>query len=65
MFGLTPPDRGRVACVRTSQVLQFCAKHGILPDTVLIGPDKVNDVYKTLREGTAGLKRYVIDIGNI
>lgn len=47
------------------QVLKFCAKHDILPDTELIGPEKVNDVYKTLREGTAGLKRYVIDIGNI
>eukprot|EP00903_Cladosiphon_okamuranus_P012893 g12039.t1 len=60
-LSLLPMLSGRISvagsCIggmpATEQVLQFCAKHGILPDTVLVGPDKVNDVYKTLRDDAA------------
>ena len=48
----------------TQEVLNFCAKHDILPDTKLIGVDEINDAFKEIDKGEIDY-RYVIDLSSL
>lgn len=48
----------------TQEVLDFCAKHGILPDTKLIAIDEVNEAFDALDKGEVDF-RYVIDMSTL
>ena len=46
----------------TAEVLELCAKHGLIPDVELITADQLDWAWDKLNTGTAKGKRYVIDI---
>ena len=46
----------------TQQMLEFCAKHQILPDYHLIEANEIEDVWSKLAKSNADGVRYVIDI---
>ena len=48
----------------TQEVLNFCSKHNILPDTKLIGVDEINDAFDELNKGEVDY-RYVIDMDTL
>lgn len=48
----------------TQEVLDFCAKHGIGPDTKLIPVDEVNKAHDTLDKGEVDF-RFVVDISTL
>jgi uncharacterized zinc-type alcohol dehydrogenase-like protein len=49
----------------TSEMLLFCAKHGIVPETKLITAAEAPAAFKTLRSGDAGARRFVIDMATL
>ncbi|MBC7753196.1 MAG: NAD(P)-dependent alcohol dehydrogenase [Moraxellaceae bacterium] len=48
----------------TQEVLDFCAKHNILPDTKLIEIDEINKAFDDLDKGEVNY-RYVIDMSSL
>ena len=48
----------------TQEVLDFCAEHGITPDTQLIKIEEINDAYKKVEDGEVRF-RYVIDMQSL
>ncbi|TRY79848.1 hypothetical protein TCAL_08838 [Tigriopus californicus] len=48
--------------LETQEVIDFCAKHQIIPDTKLVTGDQVEDVYQALRSKNDSIIRYVLDI---
>lgn len=46
----------------TEECLELCAKAGIVPDTELIGADKIQWAYEQLDTVNADGIRYVVDI---
>jgi uncharacterized zinc-type alcohol dehydrogenase-like protein len=44
----------------TQEMLDFCAEHGIAPDTELIGADQINDAYERVLRSDVRY-RFVID----
>ena len=48
----------------TQEMLDFCAEHGILPETELIGVDQVNEAYERVLSSDVRY-RFVIDIASL
>lgn len=48
----------------TQEVLDFCAKHGIMPDVELIPIQDINDAFDRMQEGEVRF-RYVIDMSTL
>ena len=48
----------------TQEMLDFCAEHGIAPDTELISADQINDAYERLLKSDVKY-RFVIDIASL
>jgi uncharacterized zinc-type alcohol dehydrogenase-like protein len=48
----------------TQEVLDFCAKHNILPVCEVIRPDEVNDAYRVMEKGDIA-HRYVMDMSSL
>ncbi|MBF0694677.1 MAG: NAD(P)-dependent alcohol dehydrogenase [Flavobacterium sp.] len=48
----------------TKEVLEFCAKHQIIPQTEIITIDQVNDAFKKIKEEDVRF-RYVIDMSSL
>ncbi len=48
----------------TQEMLDFCAKHGIAPETELIGVDQINDAYERVLKSDVRY-RFVIDIATL
>jgi D-arabinose 1-dehydrogenase-like Zn-dependent alcohol dehydrogenase len=46
----------------TKEMLEFCAKHNIVPDSKVIHAKDASAQFKAMSEGTADAERYVIDI---
>lgn len=48
----------------TQEMLDFCADHGILPETETIGPDEINQAWERMEKGDVRY-RFVIDMGGL
>ena len=48
----------------TQELLDFCAKHNILPDCEIIKPEQINDAWEKLSNGYPA-HRYVIDMSTL
>lgn len=48
----------------TQEVLDFCAKHGVTPDTQVIPIDRINEAYAEVEAGDVRF-RYVIDMSTL
>jgi uncharacterized zinc-type alcohol dehydrogenase-like protein len=46
----------------TQEMLDFCADHGILPETETISPDQINEAWDRMKRGDVRY-RFVIDMG--
>ena len=46
----------------TQEVIDFCAKHNIVPNTELITWKQLDKTYDTLRQSNDKVVRYVLDI---
>jgi len=46
----------------TQEMINFCAKHNIYPDTELVLASKIDDVWAKLKTNNDEGKRYVIDV---
>jgi uncharacterized zinc-type alcohol dehydrogenase-like protein len=49
----------------TKEMLEFCAKHNIVPDSKIIHAKDASAQFKAMSEGTADADRYVIDISTL
>jgi uncharacterized zinc-type alcohol dehydrogenase-like protein len=49
----------------TKEMLEFCAKHNIVPHSKVIHAKDASAQFKAMSEGTADADRYVIDISTL
>jgi uncharacterized zinc-type alcohol dehydrogenase-like protein len=49
----------------TQEMLDFCAKHNIVPEYRVINAKEANEQFKSLMDGTANPDRCVIDISTL
>lgn len=49
----------------TQEVIDLCAKHGIYPETQIVGVERVNEVFEKLEGSNESGERYVIDLATL